>query len=228
MRCVLCLVTDRVRLAARLGRPVNGVDDIDLLVAHARAAAAAGVDFIQVREPDLGAGAVWTLVGRIIEAVRPAKARVLVSDRLDVALACGADGVHLKEASIPPQAARRLAPAGFLIGRSVHGVEAVRHAVDGGADYLVFGTVFATGSKAPGVPLAGPAGLEAAVGAAGRVPVLAIGGAGRDTAPVLRAAGAAGMAAIDAFLPRGADLDTELHTIVADLRTAFDTPSPLT
>ncbi len=224
---LLCLVTHRVRLAARLRRTVDVDGELDLVVAQARAAAAAGVDLIQVREADLGAGALARLVVRVIDAARPSGTRVVVSDRLDVALATAADGVHLKEGSVPVQAARRLAPARFLVGQSVHGVDAARDAAGAGADYLVFGTVFATRSKPAGWPVAGIGALAEAVAAVTPVPVLAIGGAGAATAARIRATGAAGLAAIDAFLPDGADLDTALQTIVQRLRTAFDTRSPL-
>ncbi len=77
-------------------------------------------------------------------AVKGTRTRILVNDRLDVALAAGAHGVHLRGDSMPASRARSLAPIGFLIGRSVHSVdEAVRRHADGGVDYLLFGAVFA-------------------------------------------------------------------------------------
>lgn len=221
----ICLVTDRARLARRLGPAADAAAALDLVVALAGDAARAGVDLIQVREPDLEAGPLAGLVTRVIAAARPAGARVVVNDRLDVALACGADGVHLKASSIPPAAARRLGPPPFLIGQSAHDVGEVRAAVESGADYVIFGTIFPTASKDGARPLAGIGGLAAAVDAAGPVPVLAIGGVTVETAGRVARAGAAGVAAIDGLLPARLPAVDELHAIVVRLRQAFDTPS---
>ena len=191
----LCLVTDRRRLA-------GGDDHADAargrLVAWIARAVRAGVDLIQIRERDLDARSLARLVEDAIAVARPAGARVVVNDRLDVALACGAEGVHLRGDSLPPRAARTLAPPGFLIGRSVHGVaEAAR--VAGEVDYLIAGTVFATPSKPPDHPLLGLDGLAAVVRAV-RVPVLAIGGITLERLPEVAATGAAGVAGIGMFL----------------------------
>jgi thiamine-phosphate pyrophosphorylase len=221
----ICLVTDRARLARRLGVAADAPAALDLVVALAGDATQAGVDLIQVREPDLDAGRLADLVTRVVSVSRPAGARVVVNDRLDVALACGADGVHLKASSIPAAAARRLGPPPFLIGQSAHEAGAVRAAVDGGADYVIFGTIFRTASKDPARPLAGLEGLAAAVRAAGPVPVLAIGGVTAGNAAAVARTGAAGMAAIDGLLPARLPAVDELHAIVLRLRQAFDTPS---
>lgn len=178
----LCLVTDRRRADP---------------VAQAERAAAAGIDLIQIRERDLDASALAAMVTAVLAAVGARATRVVVNDRLDVALACGAHGVHLRADSIPPAIARSLIPAGFLIGRSVHGVEeAMQVAAD--VDYLVAGTMFATTSKPPGHPRLGAAGLRAIVRAV-RVPVLAIGGVTGDRIAEVAATGAAGIAAIGLF-----------------------------
>ena len=107
---------------------------------------------------------------------------MLVNDRIDVALAAGAHGVHLRGDSLPAARARLMVPPAFIIGRSVHSREEAMRAQDGGGlDYLVFGTVFKTDSK-PGL---GVAGLDALseVAAATRLPVLAIGGMTPATLP---------------------------------------------
>jgi thiamine-phosphate pyrophosphorylase len=183
---IRCLVTDR-----RRAEPVP----------QARWAADAGIDFIQVRERDLEAASLAALVIAILTITRGTRTRVVVNDRLDVALACGADGVHLRGDSVPVQAARRLAPTGFLIGRSVHRVDELEPAA--GADYLIAGTVFPTASKPAGVaqPLLGIEGLSAIVRAA-HAPVLAIGGIADDRIEQITAAGAAGFAAIGLFADR--------------------------
>jgi thiamine-phosphate diphosphorylase len=123
---------------------------------------------------------------------------VLVNDRFDVALAAGAHGVHLRSDSFPASRLRTRAPRGFLIGRSVHSVaDAVAAAADDGVDYLIFGTVFASGSK-PDRPAAGLRELAAVAGAT-RLPVLAIGGVTAGTIADVMRAGAAGVAGISMF-----------------------------
>src|SRR5688500_3726772 len=158
-----------------------------------------------------------------VEAVQGTRTRVLVNDRLDVALAAGAHGVHLRADSMTASRARGVVSAGFLIGRSVHSVaEAQRATSDGGVDYLVFGTVFPTASK-PGQAAAGAEGLAAIVEST-RLPVLAVGGITAATAPEVARAGAAGIAAVALF---AADTDDFLQTAVSQVNMAFDTPSGL-
>jgi thiamine-phosphate pyrophosphorylase len=209
---VLCLITDRRRLGP------------DARVVHqVGAAARAGIHLVQVRERDLDGGPLMRLVASCVEAVRGTRTRVLVNDRLDVALAAGAHGVHLRADSMAASRARGVVPAGFLIGRSVHGVaEAARAASDGGLDYLVFGTVFPTASK-PGQAAAGAEALTAIVEAT-RLPVLAVGGVTSATAPEVARAGAAGIAAVALF---AADADDLLQMAVSQVNMAFDTPSGL-
>ena len=210
---MICLVTDRRRLA--------GGD----LARQVRDAVALGIDLIHVRERDLEAGALAALVASLLAITKGTSTRVVVNDRLDVALACGADGVQLRGDSMPVAAARRLAPSGFLIGRSVHGVtEAIAAA---NADYLVAGTVFPSASKAAGTPLLGVEGLRAIVRAVDR-PVLAIGGVNQARIDEVADAGAAGFAAIGLFLPAqrtvdvGGDRLAELRQIVNGARARFD------
>jgi thiamine-phosphate pyrophosphorylase len=203
---MLCLVTDRHRL---------GPGD-DAVVQHARAAIQAGVDLIQIRERDLDTATLAALVARIVEAARGSSTRVVVNDRLDIALAAGANGVHLRADSMPIAAARRLAPDGFLVGRSVHTVGEAR-AVRG-ADYLIAGTVFPSTSKPGATTWLGVDGLRAIVHAAAS-PVLAIGGATLDRLHELASTGAAGVAAIGMFVENGT---MPLRDVVADARLRFD------
>jgi len=184
---MMCLVTDR-----RRAEPVQ----------QARRAAEAGIDLIQVRERDLEGAALAALVTDVLAVTRGTRTRVIVNDRLDVALACGAAGVHLRGDSFPVSAARRLTRAGFLIGCSVHRVEDVGRTA--GADYLLAGAVFPTSSKPAGraqPPLLGVEGLAAIVRAA-PAPVLAIGGITDDRIEPITAAGAAGFASIGRFAER--------------------------
>jgi thiamine-phosphate pyrophosphorylase len=211
---VICLVTDRGRFAR---------EPEEELVLQVRAAAAAGVHLVQVRERELATRDLLHLVGRCVEAARGTSTRVLVNDRVDVALAAGAHGVHLPANGLPPSRLRRLVPPGFIVGRSVHDAdEAARVAADGGVDYLIFGTVFPTSSK-PGAAV-GVVALRAAVAAA-PVPVLAIGGVTLDRLSGIAATGAAGFAAIGLFAVAGPDSLARLQVVVRQASLAFDTPS---
>jgi len=156
------------------------------------------VHLAQIRERDLDGGPLTRLVSACVAAVEGTRTRILVNDRLDVALAAGAHGVHLRADSFSASRVREVAPAPFLVGRSVHSVEeALAAALAGGLDYLIFGTVFDTPAKAGRAP-AGLAGL-AAVSCATRLPVLAIGGITPARIPEVMAAGASGAAAISMF-----------------------------
>jgi thiamine-phosphate pyrophosphorylase len=212
-RPIVCLVTDRRRTLARDPR-AGGTHAA--LVRLAREAVDAGIDLLQIREPGLETAELVDLVAAFVEAARGSATRVVVNDRLDVALAAGADGVHLRGDSIPPQSARAMAPPGFVIGRSIHQIgEARDHAPS--VDYLIAGTVFPTGSKPSDAPLLGVRGLRE-IAAAVAVPVLAIGGVTLQRLRDVVAAGGAGIAAISLFLPR----DLPLAAVVGAVRAQFD------
>lgn len=214
---MLCLVTDRRRLAAAVG--VGEELGRRLLVQQVAAAAAAGIDLIQIREPDLDADELLSLVRACVRAMTSNPAKLLVNDRVDVAIAAGAAGVHLKENSMSPAAVRRVAPASFFISASVHSIDRV--AARKGADLFLAGTVRPTASK-PGVDYLNEDGLRDIVGAATR-PVLGIGGLDVNDVPLLTAAGAAGMAAVGAFIPGGGEEVTRfVQDRVKDWRFAFD------
>jgi len=218
---ILCLVTDRRRLGAAIGaRPGRW---IEALQEQARAAAVAGVDLIQVREPDLEAGELTRLTRSLMELVAGTSTKVLVNDRVDVALAAGASGVQLKERSVLPSDVRRIAPSGFVIGCSVHGVASV--AARKAADFLIAGTVRPTASK-PTVDYLDEAGLRRIVEAAGEQAVLGIGGLDIPSIPLLAATCAGGMAAVGAFIPAaGEDVTGFVQKRVAELRFALESVS---
>lgn len=173
------------------------------------AAAAAGVDWIQIREKDLSGRDCALLTREALQratksqASDAARTRIIVNDSLDVALSESAGGVHLGEKSLPAAEAKRLVVNrgernDFVVGVSCHSLEAARSAARDGADYLFFGPVFATASKAA---FGAPQGLErlATVCREISIPVLAIGGITLENASACFAAGASGIAAIRLF-----------------------------
>jgi len=198
------MITDRRRFAGAEPHSRAALQrHDDALVRAVGEAAAAGVHLVQIRERDLEARDLCRLVARCVAAVAGTRTRILVNDRLDVALAAGAHGVHLRGDSVPASRARPLAPIGFLIGRSVHSrAEAVAATAGGSVDYLLFGTVFTTPSK-PGQTPAGVSALAEVVRAT-PLPVLAVGGVSPETAAQLPATGCAGFAAIGWFAEGGA------------------------
>ena len=190
VRPIACLITDRHRLPEPTSEGV---------LRQVVAAAAAGIQLIQIRERGLEGRQLFELTRRVVDATRGTPARVLVNDRLDIALAARAHGVHLRGDSGPASRVRAVTPPGFLIGRSVHSV--AEAAAAGEVDYLLFGNVFETGSK-PGRPGAGLQQLSDVVRATTR-PVLAVGGLSAERVPDVMAAGAAGFAAISMFAEQG-------------------------
>jgi thiamine-phosphate pyrophosphorylase len=192
-------------------------DRFDRVVASVAAAARAGVHIIHVRQPALDGGPLLVLVRRCLETLAGTQARLVVNDRLDVALAAGAHGVHLRSDSIAAPALRPLTPRGFLVGRSVHTVaEAASVSAEGGLDYLVFGTVFPTPSK-PGRQAVGVETLGE-VCAATVLPVLAVGGVTMSRFADVARSGAAGFAAIGLFAG-----ETGLQPIISAAQDAWRT-----
>lgn len=217
---ILCYVTDR----KSLGTPL-GADAILALIEKIRAAVGAGADWIQIREKDLPGAPLLALTREAIRVagcgtpageakgdsgapgegsgVAASEARVYVNDRLDVALAASAAGVHLGGESLPPGDVVRScragnAPAGFRVGVSCHSIENAREAESGGADYIFFGPIFDTPAKRGWGPPQGLARLRAVCRAV-RLPVIAIGGVNEANAAECIGAGASGIAAIRLF-----------------------------
>jgi len=198
---IFCYVTDRTALDAG--------DSSERLIATIRAAIGAGVDWVQIREKDLSARDLLALTAAAVSAARnsgqerAAPARVIVNDRLDVALAASAAGVHLGRNSAPAAEVVRWrrsgnAPAEFLIGVSCHSLGEALRAEAQGASYVFFGPIFETPSKRPFGPPQGIVRLGEICKAV-RIPVIAIGGLDAANAPECLRAGAAGMAAIRFF-----------------------------
>lgn len=209
MHPVICMITDRRRYGTE-----------EALVERVAAAARAGVHLIQVRERDMDGAPLLRLVVRCVEAVRGTRARVLVNDRVDVARAGGAHGVHLPGDAVPAPRVRAITPASFLVGRSVHAADEAEEVSRGdGVDYLIFGTVFESASK-PGMAAAGVETLSRVVNSTTR-PVLAVGGITTERVGEIARAGAAGFAAIGLFAACSSD---DLQVLVGQASMAFDTP----
>jgi len=205
-RPLLYYITDR--------RALPNQDPLPVIAA----AIAAGVDLIQLRERDLETRALLALVERVLELARGTASSILVNDRLDVALAAGAAGVHLPVHSFPVAVVREKVGDALLVGASAHNLAELRAAEAGGADFVVFGPVFETPSKpacAGRRDYGPPLGLEKLAEAVqtAKIPVLALGGVNLANAADCLRAGVAGLAAISLF-----QTSTDLSQTVAQLR----------
>lgn len=175
----------------------------------------AGADYVQIREKDLPGGPLFAFVAAMAALPErnavPGAGRLLVNSRADVALAAGADGVHLPFESLPLARLRNRWPDGFIAGVSCHSQQEVAEAVAAAADYVVVGPVFPTPSK----PGAAPLGLAAlaSICRSRRVPVLALGGVDLSNARACLEAGAAGIAGIRLFQQAG-----DLGEVVRQIR----------
>ncbi len=187
LRSPIYLVTDRRQTA---GRP---------LLVVIEQALAAGVRAVQLREPDLPTRELLDLAKDLRALTSKHRAQLLINDRLDLALAVGADGVHLRASSLPVAAARRVMGPERLVGVSTHSVDEVMRAQQDGADFAVLGPIYDTPSKRG---FGAPIGLGAIEKAAAecRIPLFAIGGVSPSRAVELRRAGASGVALISAVL----------------------------
>jgi len=171
----------------------NFASEADRFIDRLLAAAADGVDVIQIREKALSARKLYELASRIIEKLRGAETKILLNDRADIAAASRCDGVHLTTASLPIATARRIVGKGALISCSTHSIEDVERAGVAGADIILFGPVFASPGKGR------PVGLEKlseAVGAARGSALFALGGIDEQNFQYALNTGAAGVAAI--------------------------------
>jgi thiamine-phosphate pyrophosphorylase len=161
-------------------------------------AARAGIDLIQIREKDLPTDQLCYLVSAVVDAARGTDTAILVNDRIDVALTCGAHGVHLRTDSLPVDATRKLVGEDFIVGVSTHSVAEAKLAAEMGASFALLGHIFDTPSKRGyGAPL----GLDVLEEAVRRVPcpVIALGGIDRSNAAETLVRGAAGIGAIRLF-----------------------------
>ncbi len=151
------------------------------------------VSLVQIREKKLSARELFELAKTAVGLTRGTATSLLVNDRTDIALAAGADGVHLTAGSLSPNVIRDLVPDGFIIGVSTHTQEEAEAAAQGGAGFIVFGPVFETAGKAD---VKGLSELADVCKRLGDLPVLGLGGINADNHAAVLKAGASGIAAI--------------------------------
>lgn len=159
-----------------------------------------GARLVQLREKHLSSGEFYD---RAAEAVRVARARgvtIIINDRVDVALAVDADGVHLGQDDLPPDAARRVLGDRAIIGFSTHNLAQALEAKEMPVDYIAFGPIFGTSSKDNPDPMVGLEGLASVRQAVSKIPIVAIGGINHENAPAVIRAGADAVAVISALL----------------------------
>jgi len=207
---VLCYVSDRRSLAS------DAAAAKAILLDKIEQAAKAGVDWIQLREKDLSGRELAELAESVKQRLG-GSSKLLINNRLDVALVTGAAGVHLGEHGLPVGEARRFLAERcpgreFLVGASTHSLKAAQEAEASGADYVIFGPVFATPSKADFGAPQGPAKLQEVCERV-KIPVIAIGGITLENAGDALQAGASGLAAIRLFQDTA-----DLHALVTQLR----------
>jgi thiamine-phosphate pyrophosphorylase len=218
-RPIICYVSDRRALDS-----TGSASASNTLLPWIQNAARAGVDWIQLREKDLDAQALYALSAEALAACSQAapdagpRSRLLINDRLDVAWSVHAGGVHLGENSLPVREVtawkERTGTRDFLVGASCHSLQAALQAESSGADYIVFGPVYETPSKKA---FGAPQGLSklSKVCESVAIPVLAIGGISSQNARECLAAGAAGIAAIRLFQQQPSRVAEELSRIRA-------------
>jgi thiamine-phosphate pyrophosphorylase len=182
----LCYITDRLRLAA------------EPLPSRVQAAAQAGIDLVQLREKDLPTRELAELAADAVRICRETGSKIVVNDRLDIAMGVAADGVHLGGQSLPAEVVRREAGKDFLIGVSCHSLDDALRAEAAGADYILLGPIFETPSKLRYGPPLGLARLSEVVEQT-TIPVLALGGITVERTAACITAGAKGIAGIRIF-----------------------------
>lgn len=160
-----------------------------------------GLKAVQLREKDLSGSALFALAGELRGITRKWEAKLFINDRTDVALAVGADGVHCRETSMDPEKIKRL-QSSMMVGCSVHSLSASRRAEKEGADFLLFGPVYHTASKAKYGPPQGVSTLQKVTDTV-NIPVFAVGGITPARASECRSAGAYGVAGISSIMTAG-------------------------
>lgn len=165
-----------------------------------RRLAAGGATLVQLREKTMPARDFYVEAKAALAVAHEAGVRLIINDRVDVALAVGADGVHLGQEDMPVEVARRLLGPKSIIGFSTHNLHQAQKALSLPVDYLAVGPIFATATKEDPDPQLGLPGLSSIAGLVGNRPLVAIGGITQSNAKEVYAAGATSIALISFLL----------------------------
>lgn len=179
-----------------------------------------GANLIQLREKHLSPREFYDQAVEAMRVARSRDVRIIINDRVDVAMAVGADGVHLGQDDFPPQAARRLLGDGAIIGLSTHNVEQGVQATRTGVDYIAIGPIFGTTTKDNPDPIVVLTGLERVRRAVTKIPIVAIGGISSENALQVIEAGADAVAVISALLLSPGEITAQTKRFITQLSVA--------
>lgn len=179
--------------------------------------AAGGATLIQLREKSLSPVEFFQHAKSAVEFARRGPIRIIINDRFDIALATKADGVHLGQDDLTPEAARRILGSDAIIGYSTHNLEQARYALSLPIDYLAIGPIFATSSKTDTEPIVGLEGLRSVAAIATGLPIVAIGGITVANAPAVIAAGASSVAVLSALLTQNSSISQRTRDLIETL-----------
>ena len=178
---------------------------------------AGGAALIQLRDKRASSRVFYSEAQAAIQIARSAGVKLIINDRVDIALALQADGVHLGQDDMPVDAARRVLGDRAVIGFSTHNLEQIREALRLPIDYLAFGPIFPTTSKPDPDPVAGLNQLKRACEMVLPMPVVAIGGINRSNATEVLKAGASGVAVISAVLANPSRIAEDLQQMMSSI-----------
>ncbi len=184
------------------------------VVEQVRLIAEGGARLIQVREKGISSAEFFYTVTAAIKLCRPLGSRLIVNDRADIALAAGADGVHLGQDDLPPEEARRILGPNAIIGISTHNIDQAIAAAKMPVDYIAVGPIFPTQTKSDTEKLIGLDGIREIKKLIGSIPLVAIGGINADSFASVIKAGASSAALISAILCSGKPIDTTINELL--------------
>ena len=170
-----------------------------------------GAKIIQLREKTASSGEFYEAAQEVMLFARERNVKIIINDRVDIALAVGADGVHLGQDDLPPTEARKILGENAIIGFSTHNIEQAVEAVKLPINYLAIGPIFATTTKENADPVVGIKGLSKVREVIGEFPLIAIGGINFENAPIIFANGADSIAVISAILKPVADISENTY-----------------
>jgi len=176
-----------------------------------KALLAGGARVIQVRDKDMSSRELLGVIEDCKRIIREHNAKLIVNDRVDIAMALGADGVHLGQDDLPPVEARKLLSANAIIGFSTHSVEQALEAIKFPVDYIAAGPIFRTLSKTDAEPAIGLTGLKTIRQAIGSFPLVGIGGIDLDNCRDVLSAGADSVAMISALISQPSKITTQMR-----------------